>query len=544
MNMSLINQDTNHIVDNHFPKVLLAQELLDENQGIGHALRDVLLSNDQDFINAQITYITAKRQAIKNAFEQFTKVTTSPKGKRLLHEAQQAYQVYMQVADRFLQAQANGQREQALSLLYGELKLQHDTYIDAVSAVITYQSQQIKSGQEDARDTYLQASYEMWGLSLLGGIIGLLIAWRLSLAITKPLQQAVEVARRVASGDLRSKFEIHGSDESAQMMKALQSMNQRLEHMLLQVRSGSEAIASASSKIASGSLDLSSRTEQQASSLEETASSMEELTATVQQNASNASHATQLARNASAIAGEGGQVVAQVVHTMATIHDSSRKIVDIIGVIDGIAFQTNILALNAAVEAARAGEQGRGFAVVANEVRTLAQRSASAAKEIKTLIQDSVSQVEHGHQLVDQAGSTMSKVIASVKNVTDLMEVMSLANDEQNASLDQINQAISEMDTVTQNNAALVEEASAASQTLQHQADQLANMVGRFQLPSNAFADPSVRRLCTEQEWAQLPAQSVEILEEDAERLAAKLIYRAKQGSSSSFNSKQDWESF
>ena len=265
-------------------------------------------------------------------------------------------------------------------------------------------------------------------------------------------------------------------------MQALQEMNHSLVGMVGQVRSGTDTIATASSQIAAGNMDLSSRTEQQASSLEETAASMEELTTTVKQNADNARQANQLAAAASAVAVKGGAVVSQVVDTMASINDSSKKIVDIISVIDGIAFQTNILALNAAVEAARAGEQGRGFAVVATEVRNLAQRSAAAAKEIKTLIGDSVDKVAAGSKLVGEAGNTMDEVVASVRRVTDIMGEITAASVEQSAGIEQVNQAIAQMDEVTQQNAALVEEAAAAAHSLQDQAGSLAQVVGVFRL--------------------------------------------------------------
>jgi methyl-accepting chemotaxis protein len=265
-------------------------------------------------------------------------------------------------------------------------------------------------------------------------------------------------------------------------MQALKDMNGSLQKIVGEVRMGTDTIATASSQIAAGNLDLSSRTEQQASSLEETASSMEELTSTVKQNGDNARQANQLAVSASDVAIKGGAVVAQVVDTMGSINESARKIVDIIGVIDGIAFQTNILALNAAVEAARAGEQGRGFAVVASEVRNLAQRSAAAAKDIKTLIGDSVEKVDAGSKLVNQAGATMSEIVASVKRVTDIMGEITAAGREQEAGISQINQAITEMDTVTQQNAALVEEAAAAAESLREQAGNLAEVASVFKL--------------------------------------------------------------
>jgi len=283
-------------------------------------------------------------------------------------------------------------------------------------------------------------------------------------------------------------------------------MNDNLVDLVGKVRMGTDQITTASSEIASGNLDLSQRTEEQVSSLEETASSMEELTSTVRQNADNARQANQLAAGASEVAVKGGAVVGQVVQTMSSINASSKKIVDIISVIDGIAFQTNILALNAAVEAARAGEQGRGFAVVATEVRTLAQRSAAAAKEIKELISDSVSKVEDGTRLVDEAGATMDEIVSAVKCVTDIMSEISAASQEQSSGIEQVNQAVSQMDEVTQQNAALVEEAAAA-ESMQDQAQALTQAVTIFKLSSNgahAAATP-VRRSNRPSTVAKLP---------------------------------------
>jgi methyl-accepting chemotaxis protein len=309
--------------------------------------------------------------------------------------------------------------------------------------------------------------------------------------ITRPLQQAVNIANAIASNDLTQNIDVHSNDEVGQLMRAMKNMNESLVRVVGQVRTGIDTIATASSQIAAGNLDLSSRTEQQASSLEETASSMEELTSTVKQNAENARQANQLVVSTSDIAVKGGQVVEQVVDTMASIKDSSRKIADIIGVIDGIAFQTNILALNAAVEAARAGEQGRGFAVVASEVRNLAQRSASAAKEIKSLIEDSVGKVDAGGQLVDEAGKTMGEIVSSVKRVTDIMSEIAAASQEQSSGIEQVNQAITQMDQVTQQNAALVEEAAAAAESLQDQAAKLTEAVSVFKLEGSYGVRPA-----------------------------------------------------
>jgi methyl-accepting chemotaxis protein len=301
-------------------------------------------------------------------------------------------------------------------------------------------------------------------------------------SIVRPLQAAIAVARRVAKGDLTANIQVTSRDEAGQLLEALRDMNDALRSLVTNVIHGTGAIAQASDEIAAGNLELSSRTEQQASSLEETASSMEELTSTVKQTSDNARQANQLAGSASDVAAKGGTVVRQVIDTMGQISASSNKIVDIIGVIDGIAFQTNILALNAAVEAARAGEQGRGFAVVAAEVRSLAQRSAAAAKEIKGLIDASVSNVKAGSTLVGEAGTTMEEIVEGIRRVADIMGEISAATREQTLGIEQINEAISQMDQTTQQNASLVEEAAAASETLQHQAGELAGAVRVFKL--------------------------------------------------------------
>ncbi|MGK5015809.1 methyl-accepting chemotaxis protein [Janthinobacterium sp. 61] len=319
-------------------------------------------------------------------------------------------------------------------------------------------------------------------MSTLALAFGVVCAWLLTMGIVRPLRTAVEIARKVADGDLTAQIDASAKDETGQLLQALKDMNTSLLNIVSEVRSGTDSIATSSTQIAAGNQDLSSRTEEQAGSLEETASSMEELTSTVKQNADNARQANQLAASAAQVAVKGGAVVAQVVGTMESINASSNKIVDIISVIDGIAFQTNILALNAAVEAARAGEQGRGFAVVASEVRNLAQRSASAAKEIKTLIGASVEQVNAGSMLVAQAGSTMNDIVDSVQRVSDIITEITAASSEQSVGIDEINRAIGQMDAVTQQNAALVEESAAAAESMQHQAHNLAQVVSVFKL--------------------------------------------------------------
>ncbi len=319
-------------------------------------------------------------------------------------------------------------------------------------------------------------------LAAAGGIVGSI--W-MSRAIVRPLSHAAALAAKVAAGDLSNSIQVASKDEVGQLLASLQHMQSSLAMVVSKVRSGSESVATASAEIAQGNHDLSSRTEQQASALEETASSMEQLSATVKQNADSARQANQLASSASSVAIKGGDVVGQVVQTMKGINESSKKISDIIQVIDGIAFQTNILALNAAVEAARAGEQGRGFAVVASEVRSLAGRSAEAAKEIKALINASVERVEQGSTLVDQAGVTMTEVVASIRRVTDIMGEISAASSEQSSGVSQVGEAVQQMDQATQQNAALVEQMAAAASSLKSQAQDLVQVVAVFKLGAN-----------------------------------------------------------
>ncbi|MEC4718581.1 methyl-accepting chemotaxis protein [Noviherbaspirillum sp. CPCC 100848] len=353
---------------------------------------------------------------------------------------------------------------------------------EAVSALMRHHLEAARLDYERNQRIHYWVKISCAAGILLAVLLGTVICIWLVHAIARPLASAVDVARRVAAGDLSNDITVNTSDETGQLLLALKDMNASLVGIVREVRSGTETIATASGQIATGNQDLSARTESQASSLEETASSMEELTATVKQNADSAEQANRLALSASEVAVRGGTVVMQVVETMGSINTSARRIVDIIGVIDSIAFQTNILALNAAVEAARAGEQGRGFAVVATEVRQLAQRSAAAAKEIKTLIDDSVEKVDAGARLVDEAGATMQEIVQSVRRVTDIMGEISVASKEQTDGIQQVNQAVNQMDEVTQQNAALVEEAAAAAASLQDQAVSLTRVVGIFKL--------------------------------------------------------------
>ncbi len=384
-------------------------------------------------------------------------------------------------------------KDGATALMHSQTLPALDALLGATHAMAAAQQRQIDAGGVATANDIAFSRKLMLGMGLGALALALLLAWRLTESITTPLDQAVDIARAVAAGDLSTDIAAPASaDEMGQLLRSLKDMNASLARTVGEVRRSTLSIEDASREIASGNADLSARTETQASSLEETASSMEELTSTVKQNADNARQANQLVISASSVATRGGQVVAQVVQTMASIKDSSRKIVDIIGVIDAIAFQTNILALNAAVEAARAGEQGRGFAVVASEVRNLAQRSAGAAKEIKALIGDSVAQVDGGGKLVDEAGQTMELIVTSVRQVADIMSEITAASHEQSMGIEQVNLAINEMDEMTVQNAALVQQSAAAADSMHDEAGVLSRAVAVFKLNDSAAPPATV----------------------------------------------------
>jgi methyl-accepting chemotaxis protein len=485
--MSGLNDNVVQLAERRLPIIQMSSDWIIAMLQTSRHTRNMLILDDPEKIKAEVNGVMKLKQQRKAYMEALQKSITGAEGQALLQKVIDSRAVYTPHEDAYLALVAKGDFAEAKKVLLEKARPTQLVYIDALYKLIEFQMGQAKQASAEAQADYLAGRDLM--VCLLAGalLIGIGYAYHVTRSITRPIGTAVAVAQTVAAGDLTGRIEVSSQDETGLLLQALKHMNDNLVNIVGQVHQGTSTIASASSQIASGNQDLSSRTEQQAGSLEETASSMEELTATVKQNADNARQANHLAASASDVARKGGDVVAQVVDTMGSINASANKIADIIGVIDGIAFQTNILALNAAVEAARAGEQGRGFAVVAAEVRNLAQRSAAAAKEIKALIGDSVEKVAAGSKLVDQAGATMGEIVASIERVTDIMAEITAASLEQSAGIEQVNQAISEMDQVTQQNSSLVEEAAAAANSLQEQAGNLMQVVGAFKLAGNAM---------------------------------------------------------
>ena len=452
---------------------------------------------------------------INKAWDAFLVIPLSPEGKALVKTLTEKRQVFVQEGLKpALTALRTGDFIASQVIVTGRFSALFDPIRDDINALL--ELIQKESAQDfDASEARYHTIQNVFVAAVVAGLLfAMLFGLTLVRGITRPLLRAGAVTRAVAQGDLNQDIKTDGKDEIAVMMQALASMQTSLSCVVTQVREGSEGVATASAEIAQGNHDLSARTEQQASALQETAASMEQLNATVKQNADNARQANQLALSASAVAVQGGDVVGQVVETMKGINESSRRIADIIQVIDGIAFQTNILALNAAVEAARAGEQGRGFAVVASEVRSLAGRSAEAAREIKSLINASVARVGHGSLLVDQAGITMTEVVSSIRRVTDIMSDISAASAEQSAGVSQVGEAVMQMDQVTQQNAALVEEMAAAASSLKSQAGELVQTVAVFQLGH----EPMVPRLPLEKVLSQPAAVLAPVRSDATER--------------------------
>jgi methyl-accepting chemotaxis protein len=428
--------------------------------------------------------VQAARSDIDKSWRNYVSTSLTAEETRLVNEAEILFRPANEAVARLEAALRgmNGTVRDQLGQFDGPLYLAIDPIGSKVTELIDLQLRVAAEVNESAAVQYQWVRGLTIGLLLLALVVSVLAAWLITRSVTQPIASAVRLAEAVAGGDLTQQIHPNGKDELADLLRAMRAMNDSLVRVVSEVRHSSDSIATGSAQIAAGNADLSSRTENQAANLEESAASMEEITATVHQNAETARQASQLASAASEAAARGGQVVGQVVSTMQEISASSQKIADIIGVIDGIAFQTNILALNAAVEAARAGEQGRGFAVVAGEVRNLAQRSASAAKEIKTLITASVERVQQGSLLVGQAGESVGDTAVQVQRVTGLINEISAAGSEQSTGISQVGEALQELDQVTQQNAALVEESAAAAESLKLQAARLAELVGVFRL--------------------------------------------------------------
>jgi methyl-accepting chemotaxis protein len=535
--MGQLSARTHDIVADKNVKMAAANTMSDNVRNITLAITSVVVAPTEALVQAELAKIGEARKKYGAAKETLQKKISTDKETALMAELDAALKAGAPLNNKVIELRNAGQTEEAIAFLTQQAAPSLKRVLGALDSLVAYEGEQAAQAATQAETLSASARASMIILGSVAVLLGAFVAWIITRSITRPINAAVAVAETVASGDLSSHIVVNSSDETGRLLGALKAMNDSLLGVVAQVRHGTDAIATASSEIAAGNLDLSSRTEEQASSLEETASSMEELTSTVKQNADNARQANQLAKSASEVAVRGGSIVAQVVDTMGTINDSSKKIVDIIGVIDGIAFQTNILALNAAVEAARAGEQGRGFAVVATEVRNLAQRSAGAAKEIKELIAASVANVDTGSRLVNEAGQTMGDIVDSIVRVTDIMGEITSATHEQTIGIEQINMAIAQMDEVTQQNAALVEEAAAASQSMQEQAGELAHVVGFFKTGNHVA---SVSKLSPARAAAPAPA----IARPAAKPAPARKAVAAAPARRSNAAAESEWEEF
>jgi methyl-accepting chemotaxis protein len=477
-----IERQFSTVMDDRYRKIQWAQDMRAVNNQVAVALRNLFVMNDPAALQGQRALIADAVLRSNQDFEQLQRTVVDAEGKDALARLVSARTEYRAPREKMLELLQAGKVDEAKAQMLRDMVPRQLAYLERIDELIAHHEKLMKEAAADVSQvaSTLKAAV---ALLLAGALLSaaLLALWIIR-STTRPLLEAVRVARAVAAGDLEVAFQARGSNETGQLLRALHDMKLRLAAIVGEVRQGAESVATASAQIAQGNGDLSSRTEAQASALQQTAASMEELGSTVRQNAENARQANRLAIAASAVAADGGQVVGRVVTTMRDINHSSGQIAEIIGVIDGIAFRTNILALNAAVEAARAGSQGRGFAVVATEVRSLAQRSAEAARQIKALISASVDRVEQGSALVDQAGATMQEVVASIRRVTDIVGEISSASTEQSAGVAQIGGAVTQLDHTTQQNAALVEESAAAAESLRAQAQGLVSAVAVFKL--------------------------------------------------------------
>ncbi|QDD65790.1 HAMP domain-containing protein [Herbaspirillum seropedicae] len=486
-----INKALDLVVNDRYKKIAIINTISGKVDDVAISLRNQLLMTDPMQIAAEQKTIETLSAENTKLYDELTRLVANPEAKAKLDKVTETRKSYAALRKQIDKLQSSGDKDAAIKLMLSEMVPLQKIYFSQLDELSDTQQKLMDQSVDQAEAAYETTRMVMVIAGVLAATFAAFIAGTISRSITRPLSRAVEVAETVAAGDLTAVIAAHSNDETGRLLQALAAMNQKLKAIVLEVRRGTDSMVTASTQIATGNLDLSSRTEEQASALEETASSLEELTSSVKQNADHTRKSSELAANASQVANQGGLAVKQVVQTMGAINDSSHKIVDIISVIDGIAFQTNILALNAAVEAARAGEQGRGFAVVASEVRGLAQRSATAAKEIKELINDSVNQVTSGTELVAQAGSTMDAVVNSIEQVSHIVGEISAATREQSDGIEQVNQAIMQMDNTTQQNAALVEEAAAAAQALQDQAQRLLDLVGVFRLDEVGGSGPA-----------------------------------------------------
>ncbi|MFO1337065.1 MAG: methyl-accepting chemotaxis protein [Burkholderiaceae bacterium] len=482
-----VDAATDNLVNESWVKAEAVKDLEAATRANGTRTLEMLITTEPSRLAELRARIEKNRARASAAIETLQKLVQRPEGKQLLAEIVTLRGQYVESFTRIDAEVAAGRREAAIDLSHRETVPLLEQLQQRTMALAQLQSRIAKDAGESVHTTVQADQTRLLSLGLVAMGLGALCAWGLTRSITGPIRTALGIARQIASGDLTAKIEVDRRDEVGDLLQAMRDMNESLVAVVGSVRGNAESVATASSQIAQGNLDLSQRTEEQASALQQTAASMEQLGSTVQQNADNAQQANQMALSASQVASQGGEAVAKVVCTMQGIHEGSRRIGDIIGTIDGIAFQTNILALNAAVEAARAGEQGRGFAVVATEVRSLAQRSAEAAREIKRLILSNVEQVETGSRLVEDAGATMDRVVAAIRRVSDIVGEISAASTEQSTGVGQVGEAVGQMDLVTQQNAALVEE-SAAAASLRAQAEQLVRAVSAFRLHGAALA--------------------------------------------------------
>ena len=492
---SLTAEVLHDVVEQHIARISLTSGLKDNMNFVARAVRNIALAPDAATQAAEKARLDKASAANTELLAKLDLGPKEPSEQAALEAAKAARAVYLPLIQKAIALAMEGQRDAAVALMFGELRTAQSAYFDKLQA---FADLEIKLAQDQslAREAAADVTtFVLLGAAVLSALGGIAVALVVSRSVTQPIGEAVMVAQAVAQGDLTVHVRAHSRDEAGQLLQALNDMNQNLQRMVGKVRTASDSIVTGATQVAAGSLDLSQRTEAQAANLEETASSLEELTSTVTQTSDTSRQANQLAHQASQAATRGGEVVGRVVQTMSDITQSSHKMSDIISVIDGIAFQTNILALNAAVEAARAGESGRGFAVVAGEVRSLAQRSAEAAREIKGLIQGSISNVEAGSELVAQAGRSMEDIVSQVSRVTDLINEMSSATQEQTGGIQQINTAVAQMDQMTQQNAALVEESSAAAASLQAQATDLTQAVSVFKTDDMGGGRAGAQRL-------------------------------------------------